>query len=1018
PPEAGDYAEASGWSAFAAAMGGGLGLASRDRALGIFAVEGLALSSYVAALAVAPRTRFEPRDAGTVAAGMATFGWLGAWVPSLVDGDATLASQHAGGAAFGAGLGGALGLVWSLVTDARHEAETLVWTSLASGAGGGLSLLADAPDGGLRQTSGLLLGTGLAGLATGLVVSPHTEYTAGDRALAGLGAAVGAGVGATVPGLFSDRSARRVGGGALFGASAGVLSSLALSPFVDPSPGDVLELSAFTFASSLIGGGLAVGIVEDDGPASSAALLTSGGAGLALGAAVAPHTRYDGSSVGTVALGTAVGAASGGWVPSLFDASATAREGLGAATVGAGVGSLAGVLLSQVAPRTGGEQGEIALGSVLGQALGGGATLVLDDPTRTDLAGLMVGFGLSSAALSYALAPVTRYEGLDGALVGMTGLVGALHGGLLAPTFTPAGDEVGDRQIGGGVLLGTSAGLVLGAGLAQVTDLGAGGLALGGSAWATMAMTGGGLSLMLPSLSRPEAAGLIQGLGLGGYAFGLAVGDRLELDAGDPGLIALTGVVGTSLGVAIADLTGGGADEDPSAEQVGGGLLVGTGAGLATGLALTQLIDVPGGDVLESAALTANTAGMALGLGLLIPGSDARTNIALVNGGTVAGLGLGLLLAPRLELGPDTAANLSLGAALGAGWGSLVPVYVNGPDLGAVPGRQLGGGLLFGATAGLAGALVLDQTVELDATAREGILLGAASGALSGAGLGLATSTDDRVLAGLLHGLSLSSSVLVGATLDDVDVDAGDVALGTAWVSFLSWHSLGTTLLLDGSDRQAAGVLMATAGLGTLNGLYLRQLIDPGVPETVTVLAGSLWGAWLGGWTGSLLNDGFDGNDRQRVGAVMTASAVGADAGGAAAAVAVATLSRLATVRFAVVNGSGLAGLAAGVLTAAFVDADERIGILAGSAGGLALGAVVTAFMDFSKTPSWDDILGRRDVDRPSRGRAVADARELRTPRAAPLVIESWIPSAQVLPGDEANPDASTYLFSIRGTWH
>jgi len=126
-----------------------------------------------------------------------------------------------------------------------------------------------------------------------------------------------------------------------------------------------------------------------------------------------------------------------------------------------------------------------------------------------------------------------------------------------------------------------------------------------------------------------------------------------------------------------------------------------------------------------------------------------------VNGGTL----LGVAAAPAIEPGPETGWNSSLGAALGAGWGSIAPASGSG-DLAAASARQVGGGALRGATLGLGTGLALEPTLGVDRTGREGILLG------------------------------------------------------------------------------------ATAGRGTLNGMYLRRFVHPGVPETVAISAGP---AFFGG---------------------------------------------------------------------------------------------------------------------------------------------------------------------------
>src|SRR5262249_48766993 len=150
--------------------------------------------------------------------------------------------------------------------------------------------------------------------------------------------------------------------------------------------------------------------------------------------------------------------------------------------------------------------------------------------------------------------------------------------------------------------------------------------------------------------------------------------------------------------------------------------------------------------------------------------------------------------------------------------GGFLPVLWNQAGIKTVPSAQLGGGILFGASAGLASGVLLSQVAKIDGDGRQYAALGAGMGALSGSGLGLWPPQYDRLFVGLMEGLTLAGSIGVGLSGPKISYDGKDIALGTAYVGYLTWHTMGLTLLLEGTDRQAAGAAMATVGLGTLTG--------------------------------------------------------------------------------------------------------------------------------------------------------------------------------------------------------
>lgn len=327
-----------------------------------------------------------------------------------------------------------------------------------------------------------------------------------------------------------------------------------------------------------------------------------------------------------------------------------------------------------------------------------------------------------------------------------------------------------------------------------------------------------------------------------------------------------------------------------------------------------------------------------------------------------------------------------------------------------MPGPQLGGGALLGAAAGLGAGVVLDQVLELGDEGRRDGAVGAALGGLTGAGFGLLLSRDDRVAVGLTQGLAAAGALGVGSTLRRFDFRAKDLALGSAYVGYLTWHSMGLTLLLDGTDRQAAGVAVGTVGLGALTGMYLAPYIDLGLADTLMLLAGNVWGTWIGGWGGQLLEDalGEDVTGRRQAGLTLLSTVLGSDLGLTLTGMVVGGILDVEPTRFAYINLSGLGGMLVGMLAAGAAKGEPlKAGNVIGSLSGLVVGAVVTSFFDFSGSPTWDELLSRRPTTEET-------APLLATHGDSGFAIDHWMPSAQVVPSPEGDP---MYLFTVSGVF-
>lgn len=998
-----DLAETSLMTTAVYSMAGGLGLAFEDRRLGMALVHGLGLPAYAAAWYASPHTEYDRQTPWTLTLGVSSGAWMGTWMAQLLANDAG-AKQLAGGAVTGAGLGAIVGAAWSQWQPDRQEGEVFIDGIFGGTLGGGLAL---ALGSGQRGSAAWIEGGTALGLGLGVALSPHTRFDGGDRALVTLSTMLGAWHGAWTPELFESSSARRQGGAAAIGASVGFAAGSVAAQFSDLQDVEVVEMGLITTAADVMGGGLALALPGLARPGRTAVLQGAGVAGLVAGAWLAPRTRYVIDDSSLITLTSGFGALVGGLAPNLGRADPEGQVRLGAILAGMGGGTLLGVALSQTHRLQLGDQVETLLWGSAGTAMGGGAALLSVDPSRQLTAALVGGGAALGLAGGLIATPYSDLSAADRGLLGLSTGLGAWHGAWLSSLW---GDASAQGRAGG-ALLGMGAGWVAGALAAPYVEMTGAEALQGGLIWGAGTGLGAGLGLLLPKVGPEATAGLMQGLGAAGLATGIIFSDRLKLEGGDLALVPAGALLGAGLGLTlpafVADGSGQGAPR-------GAGVLLGASAGLLAAGAVAQFVEPSFDDVLEASLTSVFAQGLGLGLGLMIPDSGEKLRFALLDGLGAAGLAAGLWLAPKTEYGEGAGMTLALGASLGAGLGMLTPGYWNGADLGDVPRAQLGGGALVGASLGLATSVALNQVWQITPTTRNHAALGASLGGLTGGGFGLLLSRDDRVAAGLTQGLATAGAVALGATLKDFDYDKGDLALGGAYVSYLTWHAMGLTLLLDGSDRQAAGVAVGTVALGALTGMYLAPYIDMTLSDTLMLLAGNVWGTWIGGWGGQLLEDalGKDLQGRRQAGLTLLATVLGSDVGLALTGMVVGGILDVPPTQFAYINLAGLSGMLLGMVGAGFAKGEPlKAGNVLGSLSGLVVGAIVTSFFDWSGSPTWDQILSRRRAQAEPQ-LAKADLPKPQGPTG--FGVEQWMPSAQVSPSPEGDP---MYLFTVSGVF-
>lgn len=414
-----------------------------------------------------------------------------------------------------------------------------------------------------------------------------------------------------------------------------------------------------------------------------------------------------------------------------------------------------------------------------------------------------------------------------------------------------------------------------------------------------------------------------------GATAGWIYGHAWPMEAGDAGLVATSGALGTASGV----LLGAGlAPDTPSVAVLGG--LAGEGVGLATSAVLAPLHPGTGADAAESAALAA-LAGGAAALGARARG-DEPSGVALAAGvGLLGGAVVGPIASPGFELRRDVGV-VAVGALLGAAGGALTPGAdpALGPASGAVAGAVAGG--LVGGWADVPPDLLV------------GAISGAGLGGGLGAGAGLAGGAAPAVRAGLgIGGGALGALTGTAYALVDPDpIDDRDAVLTGAAIVWAGWNA---AALADVGrltpDRALGAVLVASSAAGALT-TTLDAPLDVPVPATLCATSLGIWGGYVGWQAGDLaglrpLSVAVPASDvGLALGAVLVSPSVGvpplvlgvADAGGVFGGATGALVAGLATADADLVTGSSLVG--AGV----------------GGAVGLAVGA------------AWHRSQGRRDV--------------------------------------------------------
>jgi hypothetical protein len=657
--------------------------------------------------------------------------------------------------------------------------------------------------------------------------------------------------------------------------------------------------------SLVLGAGLAslgVGLIQDPKPqfTVSDAIVTPVAM---VGAAVAsryldPTERDVGLMMGS--------AAAGGWTGGLLAAGLSGTDVLGShqswggVAAGLGLGYLGGAAagaFTEVSPALLGAGGAAL---VTGNVLGLGLHLTIQGFSHDDVPGATFTSGevharATSAAIGGALftaagvaaAPHLRL-GPSATSMTLSGIAYGAGTWFLASQASYDGrpvTDVGSARLEGGLLTGAALGGVTGlvasgwfAPDAQDQVTAAAGAVLG------MGAGLGAAKLATDQKGTPDALGVLLGAGAG-LAGGAVAATKLELRAPDLG----GGAVGLATGLLAGELL-------PTIDlarwqdsrATAGGALLGTSLGAVAGMGVAHATRATGAEV--GVVATAGGLGLAAGtgLGLALPcAQDAPCTSQAPRVGALAGtlglMGAALALEPRLHLattlGPDAPGLALMGGAFGAADGLLFAGALDPSGLvSGASSRALVGGVLFGASVEGGAGLVASKWARLGGDDALVLVGGKVTGGLAGLGASMLltdkTGRSDTVatLAGSVGGLAAATITETVAPLRPMD--GATAATGAAFGAFLG--ALAPTLdepRWPGLDhRETGGGLLLGLSAGAIGGAALGHAANASPRGLGLTALGGADGLVSGLGLGLLL-DGDTSSRRTRVGLVAGTSA-------------------------------------------------------------------------------------------------------------------------------------------------
>ncbi|MDX2024238.1 MAG: hypothetical protein SF187_28610 [Deltaproteobacteria bacterium] len=766
-PDARDYVFTASGSLLGLSLGFGIASALHtDDGASAGLMFGGSLTGLVSAALVAHAIEPTPVDLTSELLGSVYGVALGSLVTQLDGESGRWGRAQSAGAGLGLALGGVGGVLATRALGASAAQVTTAATGTALMTMAGLGLGLAWPHEGSQATR---IG-GAVGLSAGLVGtivadrwmnfssarSPHfTGLTLAGTVLGGYqGLLLGEALSVSAPESVSGDRQRT--GGLMFGSAAGAITGMLLSRSTQPEPEDLFVVGAGSAVGSVFGAGLSRLAAKEGGAHDTWAQLAGSMTGLVGFAAMQRYAPMTGTDAGAAVLGTSLGALVGGLAPSLHlsTVSTSDRTNVGGLLLGAGAGTMLGIVSSKVTDAQPQTVAVSAWGTVHGAATGMAVGNLFDDQGNSQglRIGLVAGAVGGTAIASLLWRDFSMSDDQQRHTLAAATTVGAWSGWWVGKL---ASDDDQDKSL-------TST--VAGAGVASMLAISAAphlhisddvlgdalvmNFMLGGAAGGVTALA----STDNDNLSKLVLVGSGGGLLLGGLLH-----NKIILRSQSAPLLTIATAQGSLAGLLLARMIHG---QDASDRHKQGAQAVGTLGGAAAGLLLSSVLSPDAGQAAVAGLGSASGAAVGGGIALIANRLDAQEGAALTLGGSLAGLTAGALFARGEPVTGNTFARSSLGAAFGAAEGAVFSWAARGTTEDDYKGSiLLGAGL--GTSLALASTSV--QTWKIPASAGFGAW-GAWVGSFAGA---MVKSRPQEATLGGLIGLNLGVAAGYGALTAD-----------------------------------------------------------------------------------------------------------------------------------------------------------------------------------------------------------------------------------------------------------
>ena len=803
----------------------------------------VAYSTVPAMLAAATVARYLPvtsNDVVMMSMGSLWGGWSGSLLASGAAGQSWLGShQGQGGLMLGLGAGylGMAALSPFVEAEPRYSLALPGAMLVGNLFGLGTAMLAE-PSG-----PHWALGAGLGGVGYTLGAIPLASFLRPGSAWPGMtamGTVYGAGAWllASAAASTGNTPKARVAGGAMVGGVAAGSLGLVVSQYFSPQPEDHATAVAAAAAAIGVGLGLAKLTTDEKGTPELVGVLSGAATGFAGGALFAHYGRLQPPSLLAGAMAGGYGLLVGSLAPSLGDnAWSNSRRTAGGSWLGLGLGVLGGTALAQWQGVSYRQNVLALLAGTLGEGLGVGAGLMVPDATsRSARIGAVAGPTALTAGALLLDSKLHLSEGVGPQWTSLSAMgigVGMLDGALASRVMVSDDSAVAKRQTAGGLLLGASVGLGAGLVLSKYIDpVSQDYLTVGAASLLGLALGQGVGQLSIVSDKQGDWLPALRLAGaLTGLAGGTLVAHNLQLSWMDLGAAAYGTAYGSLVGLFASSLRESKWHDDRFSE---GGAYLGMALGGVAAAVAEHVTGARAAQVNFVAAATVLGMGVGYGLGLALPyDSTQPERVGLVAGS--AGLLAGAVaLDYKLNLSTGEGLHLpvlmsSAGALMGGVEGALLAGAMDGSGLpGHTPGSRVAGGVLFGTSLGASSGFLLSRGLRPS----EGeVLLSMGGGVLGGTlGLGMSmliaqTAGRSDTLAALGGSLGLMAGTAVAAHWDGVHLAAPPLLTGLGYGALFGAlaPSLGDETW-PGWTRKSTGGLLAGGASGALAGTLLAQV--------------------------------------------------------------------------------------------------------------------------------------------------------------------------------------------------